>query len=186
MITGEATPDYLFHLHAARRLEALVPQARLIAMLRHPTSRAFSHHFHNWAKGREPLPFAEAIAQEDQRLAGELERLQADETYYSAALQHFSYRWRGIYVDHLKRYSYFLERKQLLVLKSEDFFRDPQAVYDRVLEFLGLPPAKIRDATPYNIGGYKNTRTPTHDELDAFYRPHNQRLYELLGVDFGW
>ena len=24
------------------------------------------------------------------------------------------------------------------------------------------------------------------EELLEFYRPHNERLYELLGVDFGW
>ncbi len=38
-ITGEATPYYLFHPHAAERMAEAIPQARLIALLRNPVDR---------------------------------------------------------------------------------------------------------------------------------------------------
>jgi hypothetical protein len=44
IITGEATANYLFHPHASRRMAEVVPQARLIALLRNPVDRAYSHY----------------------------------------------------------------------------------------------------------------------------------------------
>jgi hypothetical protein len=41
-ITGEATPAYLVHPHAAERMADVIPEARLIAMLRNPVDRTYS------------------------------------------------------------------------------------------------------------------------------------------------
>ena len=46
VLTGEASPYYLFHPHAARRIARLLPDVKLIALLRNPVDRAFSHYHH--------------------------------------------------------------------------------------------------------------------------------------------
>ena len=57
----EATPDYLFHPLAAARAAQLVPDAKLIALLRDPVERAYSHYRHMVRLGFEDLSFDEAI-----------------------------------------------------------------------------------------------------------------------------
>ncbi|MEJ2557594.1 MAG: sulfotransferase domain-containing protein, partial [Anaerolineae bacterium] len=46
LITGEATPYYLFHPHAPGRAAAIVPHVKLIVLLRNPADRAYSHYNH--------------------------------------------------------------------------------------------------------------------------------------------
>jgi len=48
VITGEASPYYLFHPLAAERAAAAVPHARIIVLLREPVARTYSH----WSEQR--------------------------------------------------------------------------------------------------------------------------------------
>src|SRR6187397_1377370 len=48
-IAGEASPSYVFHPSAPERVAALVPDARLIALVRNPIDRALSHYHHEVA-----------------------------------------------------------------------------------------------------------------------------------------
>ncbi|WP_287276577.1 MULTISPECIES: sulfotransferase domain-containing protein [unclassified Okeania] len=70
LITGEATPDYLVDPHTPQRMFNLVPDVKLIVLLRNPIDRAVSHYHHNRgiSKKREPLPFRQAIEKEPERL----------------------------------------------------------------------------------------------------------------------
>jgi Sulfotransferase domain len=77
-LVGEASPSYLFHPLGPERARALVPEARLVALVRNPIDRALSHYHHEVALGRERLSFEEALEAEERRLLGEDERLLAD------------------------------------------------------------------------------------------------------------
>jgi len=128
-LTGEASPYYLFHPHAPRRMVETVPRARLITLLRNPVDRAYSHYQMIVRFGREPLTFEEALAAEQARLSGEVSKMLADERYQSFPHQYLSYLSRGIYVDQLMHWSKFFSDDQMLVLKSEDFFeRTPETL----------------------------------------------------------
>jgi hypothetical protein len=99
------------------------------------------------------------------------------------------YRTRGLYADQLTRYYALFPRDQLLVLRSEDLFANPQPVVDRVCHFLGIDPAlSSRTFRPENLGGYNAGEVPgsVYAELTRFFTPHNQRLYELVGEDWDW
>lgn len=186
VITGEATPYYVFHPLAAGRMEALVPDAKLIALLRDPVDRALSHYHHAVRLGFEDLPFEEAIEQESARLDGEVERLLADPRAASSAHQEQSYLARGVYVDQLRRFDSYRSRGQLLIVKSEDLFGDPQGTYDRVLRFLDLAPAALTDPRARNTGDYARADSPVEQRLRSYFEPHNSALYEYLGRDLGW
>ena len=99
--TFEATPDYLLHPLAAERAYRLLPEAKIIAMLREPTSRAFSHYNHNRRLGHEPLSFTDALAAEPERIAGERARLLADSSYRALDLRRHGYVERGKYDEQL-------------------------------------------------------------------------------------
>ncbi len=187
LITGEASPYYIFHPHAPQRVWAALPDAKLIVLLRNPVDRAFSHYQHSVRSGKETLPFEEAIEKEGERLQGELERMLADERYRSMAHQAYSYLSRGIYIDQLRAWLRLFPAEQVLILNSEEFYANPAAIYRQTLEFLGLPAYELHEYKRYDHGGY-------HAKMDGAirrrlvddFRPHNQRLYDFLGRRFDW
>jgi Sulfotransferase domain len=187
VVSGEASPYYLFHPAAAERASRVVPHAKIIVLLRDPVERAYSHWKRERRDGTEPLGFEDAVAAEPERLAGEVDRILSDERYYSYAHENFSYVTQGLYVDALQRWLDHYPREQIYVEASERFLRDPQRAYDGVLRFLGLPPFSLRDARPLNTtGSSQRLASITRRELAARVAPYNRRLEELLGIRFGW
>ena len=184
--TGEATPYYLFHPHAPRRVRSQLPGVKLIALLRNPIDRAYSHHRYHTKLGDERLEFEAAIAAEPQRLAGEFERMDADESYKSDAVRNFSYLARGLYAEQLERWLQHFPREQLLVLQSERFFADPAGGYRRIVHFLGLPDHELDEYEAVNVGSYSEMDPATRAKLVDYYREPNERLYALLGERFDW
>jgi len=186
-ISGEASPGYLFHPLAPQRMAGVIPQARLIALLRNPVDRAYSHYHQVVRRGFEPLTFEEAIAAEEARLRGERDKMLEDERYFSVVHRSFSYLSEGIYVDQLMRWSEFFPREQMLVLKSEDFFERPQETLKIILDFLGLPDWEPEAYKIRKKGTYEEGMDPaTRRRLEEYFEPHNRRLYDYLGTDFGW
>jgi hypothetical protein len=186
LITGEASPYYIFYPHASRRIFETVPQVKLIVLLRNPVERAYSHYHHQVTRGRETLSFEQAIEAEPQRLSGELEKILADENYISFNQAHFSYLARGIYVDQLQAWTNLFPPEQLLILNSEAFFADPAATYRQVVAFLNVPESVLQSTRKRNVGSYQKMSPATRQRLVEYFRPHNQRLYEYLGTNFNW
>jgi hypothetical protein len=189
-ITGEATPYYLFHRPVAQRMAEMVPQARLIALLRNPVTRAYSHYQMQVRRGQEPRTFEEVTEAEATRLRAEGNEMLEDKQEVGFKQQHYSYLSRGVYVNQLLRWSEFFSKEQMLVLKSEDFFERPVEILKVVLAFLDLPewePKASELQERRHEGSYEQEMDPsTRQRLEAFFEPHNRRLYDYLGVDFGW
>jgi Sulfotransferase domain len=185
--TGEASPYYMFHPLAPERIARAVPDVRLVVSLREPVARAWSHHQYETQQGFEDKPFPEAIALEETRLAGEEERLRREPAYESFAHRHHAYLRRGHYAEQLERLYQYFDPEQVLVLRSESMFTDPQGELDRVWAHLGLSPATLA-----GLDRLKAThRTLDIDEdlaraLEDHYRPWNERLARLPGAGFSW
>ncbi len=184
--TVDATPSYLPHPLFPARVMAVTPRARLILLLRDPVQRTISHYFHNRRRGLEPLSLEEALAAEEERLAGEWERMHQDPCHSPWRYHRFGYVTESRYAEHLERLWQHVPREQTLVLRSEDLFEQPQATLDRIAAFLDIEPWRPQ-LRVYNRGDYTQ---PVPDalraRLRAYFRPYNQRLYELLGRDLGW
>jgi hypothetical protein len=134
----------------------------------------------------ESVSFEDAIEQEQERLYGETDRMLEDEGYYSFNHQHFSYLSRGVYVDQLQVWMSLFLQQRILILKSEDFYEDPSTIFGQVLQFLGLPSWEPRAYEKYNFSRYPEMNAATRRCLADHFAPHNERLYDLLGVRFGW
>jgi hypothetical protein len=186
-ITGEATPYYIFHPLAPERVARVVPDVKLIAVLRNPVDRAYSQYHSEVRKGFEDLPtFEEAITAEAERLSGEREKVTEDPTYDSHSLNHHSYLARGIYADQLERWFEHFSREQFLILRSEDFARRPRKVFRRCEEFLGITRGGAKRERAGRRGHYEPMSEETRTRLEEFYEPHNRRLQALLGDEFHW
>lgn len=185
-ITGEASPHYLSHPLAPQRVASILPDVKLIALLRNPVERAYSHYQLNVRRRRERLSFAEALEQEEARLGDILQRIRSGEEVPLFNFLHYAYTYKGMYAEQLENWLAVFPREQILILKSEDLFTNPAAVFAQVLAFLGLPPWEPKHFEKYNTGRYTGMDPEIRQRLLEFYQPHNQRLYQLLGVDYGW
>jgi hypothetical protein len=187
LVTGEASPYYLFHPHVPYRIAKHVPEAKLIVMLRDPIERTYSQWQHELSRGfDDSQTFEEGLDREAERLAGELDRMNADPDYKSFSHQHHSYVARSKYADQLDVYRSLVPASQIHAIRAEDFFGDPGVEYAKVLEFLGLPSHDLGEYKKHN--GYK--RTPmaesTRQRLVDEFADSNRRLIETLGSQFTW
>ena len=196
VVAGEATPYYIFHPLVPERVAATIPDVRLIAVLRDPVERAYSHYQMMRRSKREELSFEDALAAEANRLASESEvELEAGTTRFRIGTgerrkhyhhRHHSYFARGLYADQLARWLACFPREQLLVLGVEDLAGRRAETLRRVLDFLGARPLELRGDTVANQGSYAPMRAETRAELESRYAEPNARLVELLGRGFEW
>ena len=190
LLTFEATPDYLFDPRAPGRLKELLPDAKLIVLLREPVDRAFSHYHHMARLGLEDMSFPDAIAAEDARLSGQLEEMARDPHSRVIPFRRFSYASRGFYAEQLERWFEHFPVEQFLILDSADFFSDPKTSLHRILEFVGAPPWSPSEFRNYSYTSKKASNPdipqPTGTELGSRFAEPNRDLEALLGIDLDW
>jgi hypothetical protein len=182
----DSSPYYLFHPLVPQRLHALLPDARLMVLLRDPVRRAYSHYWHERDRGREPLSFEDAIAAEPERIGRAAEQLARGEIEASDAHRSYSYLARGRYAEQLERWFGLFPREQFCVLKFESLAREPLATFNEVLAFLGLAPMARVAPERRNVGSYPPMQPETRERLEAYFAPENERLARLLGEPTGW
>jgi hypothetical protein len=136
--------------------------------------------------GEEPLEFAAAVDAEEERLAAEHERMLRDRRYSSYDVACWSYLMRSRYAEQLERWFRYFPREQFHILTLESLAADPAAALDAVHEFLGLPPHRPVELDARFAFDYDPMPPETRARLEEYFEPHNARLYELLGTDFGW
>jgi hypothetical protein len=185
-VTGEASPYYLYNPYAAERIRRDIPGVKIVIMLRDPVRRAYSHYQERVENGVEPLTFAEALEAEPQRLAGQLEAMETNPLFYSEAHDWYSYRNRGLYADQLRRFFDLFPRERILIVASESFYRDEQAAFDRITDFVGLRRHTLAAKPRYNYLPVPKMDPAIEAELVEFFRAPNEEVYSLVGEDFGW
>jgi hypothetical protein len=190
-ISGEATPQYLFDPLVPERMAQVVPEARQIVLLRNPVDRAYSHYHLSVRRGHETRSFEKAVEVERARLddGGEeppgLARSADVGRRRSSALLA-----KGIYVDQLLHWRRFFGEEQMLVLQSEEFYKHTAETLKLTQDFLGLPYREIklspRHTSRKATYEYEPMDPALRQRLKDFFEPHNRRLYDYLGRDFGW
>jgi hypothetical protein len=181
-VTFEASTTYLFNPLVPERIHHMIPQVKLIALLRDPTERAISHYFHEQRKGKETLSLQDALDAEESRLAS------INGNYKSEEFLRHAYKTRGLYCEQIKRFLDYFPKEQLLILNNDDFAKNPDLTLQEIFEFVGVDPKiKIPCLTRQNVRSGQTQIDPEITQaLREFFRPHNQALYDLLGKDFGW
>jgi sulfotransferase family protein len=139
---GEASSAYLYYPAAAERLRRLVPEAKLIVILRCPADRAYSNWLHARRTGGEPISdFARALDAEPERI--------------SAGWSHFfHYRAKGWYFRQLSHWMSVFPREQFLLNLYEDLQQDPAQLMRRIFQFIGVDPdVSVDTQSKFNVSG---------------------------------
>ncbi|WP_224274715.1 sulfotransferase family protein [Nocardioides lacusdianchii] len=185
-VTFEASGYYMFHPCAAERMARHLPEVKILAMLRDPIERAFSAHKHELARGFETEPFERALDLEEERLAGQEDRMVADPTYQSHSHRHHAYTRRGHYAEQVTRLLEHFPAAQVHLVESESFFEQPERTYGQVLDFLGLPAAMPDSFDRWNARPSSPMTDSTRARLREHFEPHDEALAPLLGRTPAW
>ena len=184
-VVGEGSPYYMFHPYAPARIASVLPDPRLLVVLRDPIERAWSQYHHETARGFEDFPFEAALEAEAGRLAGEAERLE-DPRATSHSHQHHSYEARGRYAEQLEELWRQLGRDRVLVLFSDDLSADPVGTMTAVHRFLGLPAVAPDTERRWNLRAKPELSEAARARLVEAFRGPDARLAELLGRPVPW
>ena len=185
-VTGEASPFYLIHPFTPSRMAKLLPQARLLVLLRNPVARAYSHYQQICRMGWETLSFEDALAEEEERITPDLEKMSDDPLYHGESFRRYSYAARGRYAEQLERWLPHYSRQQILVVRSESFLKDTDEVYGKMLQFLGMRSWSIANVPNRRVANYEPMLPATKERLRAYFEPENRKLSQLLGESFDW
>jgi len=177
---------------------------RLIVVLRDPVTRALSDYTQASAKRRRETPTFERLAFVDVDDGGGNVSTTVNTSWRAIQI--------GLYAVHVRRWLSEFSIDQLHFVSGERLAADPSSVLSDVQNFLGLPrvitdehfrfsrekgfPCIVRDPQRapdevHCLGKTKGRRHPIIQpavlkRLKEFFRPHNEDLYNLTNINFGW
>ncbi|KAJ0016238.1 hypothetical protein NQD34_014528 [Periophthalmus magnuspinnatus] len=191
----EKTPRYFVTTETPARVHAMSRQVKLIVVVRDPVTRAISDYTQIISKTPD-IPTFESLAFKNHS-TGEMDA-------------QWSPLWIGLHALHLQRWLDWFPLEQIHLVSGERLISDPAGEMAKVQDFLGLqrivtdkhfyfnktkgfPCLKKPEGSskPHCLGKTKGrTHTPIDPDvllrLRDFYRPHNEKFYQLTGQDFGW
>jgi hypothetical protein len=139
---GEASVRYLYFPKAPGRIKEQIPDVRLVAILREPVSRLYSHYCMNVQYQLEPLSLPDAIAAEKSRRD-----------------MKWGWDWHyvnvGLYGEQLKRYFDLFDREQIKIFLYEDFTKNPVAVFQEICRHIGVDDQFVPDMSYRGKSAYR-------------------------------
>lgn len=127
-IRGESTPIYMYWNPSIGRIFEYNPNIKIIAILRNPITRAFSHWNMERDRNADHVSFPIAIRTENDRCRSAL------------PLQHrvYSYTDRGFYSEQIRRIWRYFPKEQTLFIKQDHLKKNPQEVLSQISRFLNI------------------------------------------------
>ena len=161
---------------APAQIGCILPNAKFIVILRDPVNRALSHYEYNKRREIEPVTnFEDALKMEHTRVME------------NPVIPSFRvYKLWGHYAEQLERWFSVFDRSQFLIFATEELQEDAQKVANTIFNFLSLSDHNVTNVKNSNTGKYADMCPETRRMLVEYYRPHNKRLYNLLGRRFAW
>ncbi len=167
---GESSVFYLCYPGTAERIAQVVPNAKIIMVLRDPVDRAYSAYMHLVRNGREHLGFEEALSREEERKQRGYEPM-------------WWYKELGLYYKQVKHYLDVFGTQQVKVLLYDELFANPGQILRNVFAFIGVKEDVIIDTSlHYNPGGVPKS-WKLYTLLDSFIAKPNaleKRLKSLV------
>jgi hypothetical protein len=141
-VACDATPAYLYNDVALDRLAAVAPQARVVAILREPVSRAWSHYWYNRMLGIEGRSFDRVIRAE-----------RRDPTNAPKGVG-YGYLQCSRYVPRLEALHQRFADEDVLILLFDDLIADPAGTYAAFCRHAGVDDtiAPPDDGRAHNVG----------------------------------
>ena len=185
VLVGEGSPYYLTHPFAPDRVLADLPDVKLLAVLRDPVLRTYSHWKERVREGREDLPFVEALAAEPTRVGDAASRL-GNPRFYSYAHEQQGYLEQSRYGASLARWRARFPESAFHLVRSEDYYVDQTGVLDDAARFLGIEPGQFDVGAPKNAAAGESLDESTYGMVADLLREDARDLRDLTGLTWDW
>jgi Sulfotransferase family len=167
-LRGESTPFYLYSEAAQQRIKKLVPEPKLIIVLRDPIERAHSNWTHLWSAGLDPIgDFVQACAAEDRRIA-------------DGWADFWHYLRLGLYGRQLEHLYTVFPPEQVLVFRYRSLIAHPAALLNVVCGFLGVELDLLTEVPRENVTAQPNP-TGRHRSMARLLRAGSAVTSRLPG-----
>jgi len=139
---GEASPAYIYNPKAPQLIKEYLPNVKIIAILRHPTDRAYSNYLHTKRADRDNTDtFQEAIELENKRIEDNWSPL-------------YHYIEKGYYSVQLKRYYQLFPKENIRVYLFEDVVKNTKETLKDIFKFLEVDEnVEIDTSKKANVSG---------------------------------
>ncbi len=169
---GEVTPSYLYWDTAIKRIKEHNPNAKIIAILREPVSRAYSHWNMQVARDAEARSFRECIETEIEQIQNGTIKIERNSSYVH----------RGMYGEQIKRVYEHFPMNQVLFIKYDNFLSQQHETLDQIFSFLKVKKVNsIPEFSKLNSIAYPSSIAQKDKELlKAFFQPTISEVEDLL------
>ncbi|MCF8423883.1 MAG: sulfotransferase domain-containing protein [Bacteroidia bacterium] len=181
----EATPSYLFKPNVAERIFAYNKNIKIIISLRNPVDRALSawtmfhygfknHHKYNALHDKQN--FSIAIDNEMKALKNEQWNVVKP-----------PYVQTGIYFYQIEKYYNLFPKENILIIEHSELQNNHNNTIEKICNFLNLPfetlpQKKINVSVKENKHDYDDVLK----KINEFYKPYNEKLFQLIGKRYNW
>ena len=193
---GKLRLEKLATTGVASRAYEVVPDIKLIAIVKEPVERSMSHYVHRIAEGIEKKPY------NFDSMIGSIMDYDRPFTLKSSVL----FR-QSRYIDRLEPWIAHYGIDKIHVIDGDAFVKNPAAELQKVETFLGLKPFISENHFAYNPvkkfyclkqpgneGCMTSNKGRPHPEmsnatrtrLQEYYKPYNQKLFATIGRTFPW
>jgi Sulfotransferase family len=131
---GEATPAYLWSETAAANIQARIPDAKIVMILRDPAERAYSQYLHQLAQGLTRYAFRRQIELSARRKGPQMSILHP-------------FLQVGLYHEQVKRYLDRFPRENIRIYWYEEDWQQPARMLADLFAFLGVDAAFAPDTS---------------------------------------
>lgn len=178
-VYGEKSTSYIEIESAAQRMAHLIPDAKIVFVLRNPVERAISNYRFSIKHGVEQASLAEAMYHEETR------RTQYDASKISVSP--FAYLQRGRYINYIRMYERYFDPAQIHIMIYEQMTQDIQVI-QQLYAFLGVDATYTPHARDEVINANDSESAPTLDDallryLYDHFAESNQQLFARIGHD---
>mgnify|MGYP001254810586 FL=1 len=183
-LTFDVTPFYIYNPLVVNRISKDFPNTKIIAALRNPIDRAYSNFNDRIQREGDTKTTFEEIIEYEMKVIQEENDNQDNEylvnVFYELLLG------RGLYAKQLEYWFKKIPKEQILIISSEKLQNNTEETLSEVFEFLEISKQDINDLTKQNKIGYPKMKDSTREVLNNFFKPYNEKLFNLLGKTFDW
>lgn len=183
-MTYDVTPSYVRRPWIAKRIKKLLPNSKLIVVLRNPIDKAYSHYSNTVANFSETRSFEEVI-NEDMNNVLKWNINLKDDSYFGTNVEN-SKLARGFYAEQLIPWFELFPKNQILVISSEELASNTKNTVNQIFKFLNLPEYEIPNIKKVNVSKYSKMKPQTRKTLIDFFKPYNEQLFKFLDKRFDW
>ena len=189
---GEQTGTYMYYPGVPKRVREIIPDVKLIAVLRNPIDMIFSRYVHMKNQGLEvSLNFDEVIQTELRRieLIENNPEIKMSNPFFDNSMI-FNYIKHGNYFERFQEWFKYFPREQFLIFTNTELTENPAGFTKKTFEFLGLESGSIPENIDYkkhNVSDYQEKMSSYAKKiLEEHFKISNDKMSKLLNKNLEW